>query len=228
MDLPHQVPVMTLPNAILYPQAMLPLYIFEPRYRDMLSDSLDSHRMFTVAMQKPDRLREAPCRIAGLGLIRASVVNADGTSNLILQGMARVELTRTVRTKPYRVHQIRVLESSTEDPAAVDVLAGNLVELVGRRLEQGFKLPSQAVKIQVPSPPDKKAPELMDTLKKGIEYLTNIKDPDQLADMISCTLLTNAADRQEILETVSVENRLQKLIEFLFKEVERNQNDETP
>ncbi len=66
----------------------------------------------------------------------------------------------------------------------------------------------------------------METLKKGIEYLTNIKDPDQLADMISCTLLTNATDRQEILETVSVEDRLQKLIEFLFKEVERNQNDE--
>ena len=226
MDLPPEVPVMTLPNAILYPQAMLPLYIFEPRYRDMLSDALNSHRMFTVAMQKPDRLRESPCRIAGLGLIRASVVNPDGTSNLILQGMARVELTRTVRTKPYRVHRIRVLESNTQDPATVDDLANNLVALVGRRLEQGFNLPSQVVKIQLPSQSKKKAPELMETLKKGIEYLTNIKDPDQLADMISCTLLTNAADRQEILETVSVEIRLQKLIDFLFKEVERNQNNE--
>ena len=39
MKLPHEVPVMTLPNATLFPQALLPLYIFEPRYRQMLEAS---------------------------------------------------------------------------------------------------------------------------------------------------------------------------------------------
>ena len=42
MKLPSEVPVMTLPNATLFPQALLPLYIFEPRYRQMLADSLNS------------------------------------------------------------------------------------------------------------------------------------------------------------------------------------------
>jgi len=98
---------MTLPDAILFPQAMLPLYIFEPRYRRMLSDALGSHRMFSVAMQKPGRVRETPCRVAGLGLIRASVARNDGTSNLVLQGITRVELAETVRSRPYRVHRIR-------------------------------------------------------------------------------------------------------------------------
>src|SRR6266571_1584125 len=92
MKLPREVPVMTLPNAVLFPQALVPLYIFEPRYRQMLADALDSHRMFSVAMQKPDTTREAPCSVAGLGLIRASVLNKDGTSNLIIQGLARVRL----------------------------------------------------------------------------------------------------------------------------------------
>jgi len=59
---------MTLPNVILFPQAMLPLYIFEPRYRQMLSDALASHRMLSVAMQKPGRVRESPSNVAGLGL----------------------------------------------------------------------------------------------------------------------------------------------------------------
>ena len=50
MDLPDEVSIMTLPNAILFPQALLPLYIFEPRYRAMLKDSLENQRMFAVAL----------------------------------------------------------------------------------------------------------------------------------------------------------------------------------
>ena len=83
---------MTLPNATLFPQALLPLYIFEPRYRQMLADALHSNRMFSVAMQKPGSTRETPSPVAGLGLIRVSVGHRDGTSHLILQGLARVEL----------------------------------------------------------------------------------------------------------------------------------------
>jgi len=48
---------MTLPNATLFPQALLPLYIFEPRYRQMLAEALHSSRMFAVAMQKPGNTR---------------------------------------------------------------------------------------------------------------------------------------------------------------------------
>jgi len=106
MDLPNQVPVMTLPAATLFPQALLPLYIFEPRYREMLADTLKHNRMFSVAMQKPGRTRETPCPIAGLGLIRVSVGHNDGTSHLILQGLTRVKLQETVQYKPYRVQRI--------------------------------------------------------------------------------------------------------------------------
>ena len=88
MELPNEVPVMTLPSATLFPQALLPLYIFEPRYRRMLSDMLRAGRMFSVAMQKPGKVRENPCAVAGLGLIRVSVGHDDGTSHLILQGLA--------------------------------------------------------------------------------------------------------------------------------------------
>src|SRR6187401_1803753 len=101
MQLPDEVPVMTLPSATLFPQALLPLYIFEPRYRRMLSDALNTNRMFSVAMQKPGRTRETPCPIAGLGLIRVSVGHNDGTSHLILQGLTRVQLKETVQYKPY-------------------------------------------------------------------------------------------------------------------------------
>ena len=97
MKLPSEVAVMTLPEATLFPQALLPLYIFEPRYRQMLADALHSNRMFSVAMQRPGSTREAPSPVAGLGLIRVSVGHRDGTSHLILQGIARVELEQAVR-----------------------------------------------------------------------------------------------------------------------------------
>src|SRR2546421_8534262 len=100
MKLPRETPVMTLPNATLFPQALLPLYIFEPRYRKMLADALHSDRMFAVAMQKPGSSRETPSPVAGLGVIRVSVRHKDDTSHLILQGIARVELEQAVRYRP--------------------------------------------------------------------------------------------------------------------------------
>src|SRR5947199_7063414 len=103
MKIPQEVPVMTLPNATLFPQALLPLYIFEPRYRHMLADALHSNRMFSVAMQKPGTERELPSPVAGLGLIRVSVAHRDGTSHLILQGLAAAVLAQHVRDRPYSV-----------------------------------------------------------------------------------------------------------------------------
>src|SRR5215813_9968249 len=122
MKIPPEVPVMTLPNATLFPQAFLPLYIFEPRYRQMLSDALHSNRMFAVAMQKPGHTRETPLPVAGLGLIRVSVGHRDGTSHLILQGLTRVGLEEAVKYKPYRVHRIRSLQTPPCDSVAADAL----------------------------------------------------------------------------------------------------------
>ena len=226
MQLPREVPVMTLPNVILFPQAMLPLYIFEPRYRQMLGDALGSHRMFSVAMQKPGRVRESPSNIAGLGLIRASVVNKNGTSNLILQGITRVELTGTVRYKPYRVHRIRALESTATDSVAVDALTVKVLELVSERLEQGFELPIHVLKklgqleeIDAENlPPDF-------ALKQGIEILAKLNNPEQIADLVSGTLLSSPLERQFLLETVDLETRLKHLIHFLMAEIRRQGKD---
>lgn len=222
MDMPHEVPVMTLPNAILFPQAMLPLYIFEPRYRKMLADTLNSHRMFCVAMQKPGSQRESPSSVAGIGLIRASVENKDGTSNLILQGMARVQLAKAVKYRPYRVHHVQVLEPATIDSAQVSQLTTQVLDLVGERLKRGFQLPIHLVK----NVADLKIPGLEESissraLKEAVQQLASLNDPEQLVDLVSCALLPGPLERQAILETVEVETRLQRLISFLTVELSR-------
>src|SRR5437868_14616107 len=94
--LPKQVPVMPLPGALLFPHALLPLYIFEPRYRQMLKHALGHHRMFCVALLKPhcaDWHSPADCfQAAGVGLIRACIPRSDGTLKRILQGRERVRV----------------------------------------------------------------------------------------------------------------------------------------
>src|SRR5437764_12509496 len=170
MKIPREVPVMTLPNATLFPQALLPLYIFEPRYRQMLADTLRSERMFSVAMQKPGRTRESPCQVAGLGLIRVSVDHQDGTSHLILQGITRVELRQTLQYKPYRVQCIRPLQAAPNDSVMIDALLAKVHELVQQRLEHApFPLPFPVVKKSAKAkPPATSTPNL--TAKEILRY----------------------------------------------------------
>src|SRR6202051_921951 len=141
MKIPREIPVMTLPNATLFPHALLPLYIFEPRYRQMLADALHSNRMFSVAMQKPGSTRETPSPIAGLGLIRVSVGHSDGTSHLILQGIARVQLCETVRYKPYRIQRIQPLASPPCKEIVIDALLAKVRELLEERVDLGINFP---------------------------------------------------------------------------------------
>ena len=225
MQLPNEVPVMTLPSATLFPQALLPLYIFEPRYRRMLADMLGSQRMFSVAMQKPGRVREAPCAVAGLGLIRVSVGHEDGTSHLILQGLARVEIVGTVRTKPYRVASIRPLRAATTDNVVIDALIAKVHELVEERIRIGpFPFPFSALKN--PSAGAKKsAAEPKISPKEILDYLESLPDADQVADLVTCALIPGAVERQTILETVDLEQRLKHLIHFLMLEIRRSRKD---
>jgi ATP-dependent Lon protease len=211
MKIPREVPVMTLPNATLFPQALLPLYIFEPRYRQMLFDALHSNRMFSVAMQKPGASRETPSPVAGLGLIRVSVGHRDGTSHLILQGIARVELEEAVRYRPYRIQRIRPLQSPPCDNVKVDALVAKLRELLEERIELGLPFPSGQGESS-PTPPSLPPKEIL-------HYLDSINDPEQAADLVSCAVLPGAVERQTILETVDVEARLRRLIYFLLAEI---------
>ena len=206
---------MTLPNVTLFPQALLPLYIFEPRYRQMLTDTLKTNRMFAVAMRKPGSARETPLPVAGLGLIRVALDHSDGTCHLILQGLARVALEGPARYKPYRVHRIRVLPTPPCDSVAADALLARVRELVTERYDLGLPFPFAAG-----AKPDNwgnlPAPV---SAKEVVGYLNSIHNPDQAADLVSCTVLPNAVERQAILEAVDVETRLRRLIQFLMREI---------
>ena len=220
MEIPNEAPVMTLPGVALFPQTPLPLHIFEPRYRRMLGAVLRSHRMFVVAMQKPGCASETPAAVAGLGFVRVCVTHPDGTSHLVLQGHARVELTGMVRQEPFPVSRIRRLRAPACDSVTIDALMAKVRDLVTERIQLGFSTSSAgarklAAKI-------KQAQALL-TVPEIIGCLEKLNNPDQVADLVSSALLTRAAQKQIILETVEVEPRLKHLIHFLMGEISQRQ-----
>jgi Lon protease-like protein len=223
MKLPSETPVMILPDATLFPQALLPLYIFEPRYRRMLADALNSNRLFAVAMQKPGYSRETPSPVAGLGLIRVSVQHKDDTSHLILQGIARVELEQAVRYRPYRVQRIRPLETPPCDNAAVDALMAKVRELLQERSRLDLPFPAPVASSEA----QKEAVAPSFSSQEILGYLDSLTDPEQTVDLVSCAVLPGGVERQTILETIDVENRLRRLIQFLLAEIHKKRKGGT-
>ena len=110
-SIPQSIPVMTLRGVVLLPSAMMPLRIFEPRYRQMLDDVLSGDRMFAIVREKEDvspeeAELELPYEIATVGLVRISKKHDDGTSFVLLQGLHRVRIKSISQEDPYRIIDI--------------------------------------------------------------------------------------------------------------------------
>jgi Lon protease-like protein len=203
ITLPDEVPVMTLPNVAFFPQALLPLHIFETRYRQMLKDVLATDRLFAVAgvdprlSATPDHT-EAPHRIASVGIVRACQKNDNGTSNLLLQGLARVEVVDIVSDEPYRRIHIRALSSA---PGASSDENQRLRSELARLLSLKLRLSA--------SGPD----EMTDFLK-------TVDDPETFVDIAAFSLCENPAIKQKLLETLDVHRRLQLFARQLKAEID--------
>jgi ATP-dependent Lon protease len=204
ITLPAEVPVMTLPDTAFFPQALMPLHIFEPRYRAMLRDVLASNRLFAVAgldagaMNDPDRF-EPPHRIASVGIIRACQENANGTSNLLLQGICRVEIVSILQDEPYRRIGIRALASEAGASAEENQA---LRHEVARLL--GLKLKLEA-----------------DGSKEMTSFLKTVEDPEAFVDIAAFSLCPDARLKQKLLETLDVHRRLELFGRRLRRDIEQ-------
>jgi Lon protease-like protein len=195
LNLPREAPVMVLPNAVLVPNAPLPLRIFEPQYRAMLRWCLERDRLFCVALQKPGAQGSATADffpVGGIGLVRACVVAEDGTSDLILQGMARVKFGNLLQAEPFRIVEIREFQSDCPNLVEAEALGTKVVEICGRLHEQRQDLPASLV-----------------------EKLRHVTDPGLLADIVTQTFVREPMQQQRLLEEVSVSERLRLLIRNL-------------
>ena len=190
---------MPLPGALLFPNALLPLYIFEARYRAMLKHALTHHRMFSVALVRPTRPQWKTSadffHVSTAGLVRACVERADGTSHLILQGLHRIRFTKFVQEEPFPIARIEPLSSENSSSLQTAALGAKVLELYDRFKRSGRQLPA-----------------------KVDHYLSGLSDPEMLADLMAFTFISDPLRRQEVLEELSINQRLRLVIQYLREE----------
>jgi len=203
LHVPDTIPVMTLPETVFFPQALLPLHIFEPRYRQMLRDVLARDRLFAVARLDPVQAElpgalEPANPIACVGIIRACQKADSDTSNLLLQGICRVEIRKIVREHPYRLVAVRPLTTTA---------GASHAQLEVERLEV-MRLLSLRRRLGTPSP-------------KGMtQFLESIEDVDTFADIAAFNLCDSGAFKQKLLEELDTCRRLQRFAAQLKAEIE--------
>jgi len=193
---------MTLPEVVLFPQATLPLFIFEPRYRKMLAHILERDRLMLIATQDQERARggdefEPFHSSATLGLVQTSQKNEDGTSSILVQGLIRVNVVTTCQEEPFRIFGISPMES---EPGAstldLERKSDHLLALVRRRSELGGQIS-----------------------REMLRFFERIDEPEILADLVSHTLVDETARKLDLLGMNDVSQRVETLIQVLQDQI---------
>lgn len=188
------LPLFPLPEVILLPGVLLPLHVFEPRYRKMVRDVLESHRHIVVvqivdgALAGEGQVPIAP--VAGVGAIIDSTELPNGRFNIVLRGRARVELEELPFVPPYRRASCRVLPSIEDGlvPHAMPALLAAVSSFVAtvQRRDPSFEF----------------------RIPRGVS-------DEVLMNHCAQQLLIEGRDRQKILETARLSERAELLTEFI-------------
>ncbi|WP_028967322.1 LON peptidase substrate-binding domain-containing protein [Sphingomonas phyllosphaerae] len=130
--------IFPLPGALLFPQLHLPLHIFEPRYRAMVSDAMARDRRIAMIQPRPDSEDADTPDLFDVGCVgRIAEVEAldDGRYNLILQGLSLFRVRRElVVTTPFRQVEAELLPVSEDDTLSLGARAS--LEMESRRFAE--------------------------------------------------------------------------------------------
>ena len=196
LQLPDKLGVILLPDCTLFPHGALPLHIFEPRYRQMLREAVESDCLFCVGSLTSTEIPDLATCTAEMGtacLIRASREQSDGRSNLLLNGLCRVRFTEWLPGKPYPFARIATIPSKPLEKGPSSDEARRLREAV------------EAILLGFPD----------DLLTKVQQLLDRTSDPGMMSDAISQQFVQDTNLRQSLLEELSIPKRIDLLIEHL-------------
>lgn len=215
MTLPDVAPVILLPQCNVFPSGLLPLFIFEARYRAMLAEALRSDRILCVGTLLPEpvppEFQAAACKDGNLpasgdgggliipcgeenerihpfttaALIRACVGHPDGTSHIVLQGIQRVRFVAWEQYLPFRVARIAPVATLDSAPELSSACAVRLLQRVLRLLRNN--------------------PVIGPQVAARLEGLT---DPAHLADFIASHFISCAIKRHPLLAMPDINARL--------------------
>jgi len=188
-------PLFPLPNVVHFPHLLLPLHIFEPRYRQMTADALASDRLIALVMlqhdwEKDGTGRPGICAVGCLGSVVADQRLEDGRYNLLLRGQCRIRILREILdSKLYRSAEVELLQD-IEVPKHQQTALGR--QLVGA-LSAWFPK-NQAIHVQ-----------LKKVLQSGLPLGARV-------DILTFALPLSAEVKQRQLEELNVLRRVECLL----------------
>ncbi|HEY4244046.1 MAG TPA: LON peptidase substrate-binding domain-containing protein [Kofleriaceae bacterium] len=189
------LPIFPLPNCVLLPGGLLPLHVFEPRYRDLTRDVLAGHHLMGVARLRPGFEttyygRPPVFERLGIGRIICSEELPDGRFALLLRGVARAEIARELSLAlPYRTVEARSLPDDTVDGRSL--------------LEHHHRLVSLC---------DKLADVLVTGGAQLRELVRGAPSAGACADAVAAALIMDADERQLLVESPCPLLRLQRTL----------------
>jgi uncharacterized protein len=185
----RRIPLFPLPEVVLLPGTLLPLHIFEPRYRAMVSDALSGDRTIGMAMIKPGwetggRTPEIH-PVGGAGQIVEAEELSDGRYNIVLAGEFRYRVVAESPPAPYRVAEVEEIASipfrDASEAMRISTEAASLFRAIASAME---------------APPLPEEP----------------LGPERLASELAVRLRYDASELQALLETDSIPARFEALL----------------
>jgi uncharacterized protein len=198
------VPIFPLPEVTFFPHTLLPLHVFEARYRLLVIDALERDRRLAVVKLQPGfeagyAGKPAVHPVAGLGEIVSCERLANGRYNILLRGECRVRLEHELPSDTlYRLLRARRLADTEPTGDVAPALAR--IRAACRSLLSALARPA----------------DLLDTA------LADGQAPGVVADRVAAAVLPDADQRQALLETLDVEARVGRVadaLEALVKEL---------
>lgn len=194
----EHIALFPLPNAVFFPNTMLPLHIFEPRYREMTQEAIEDEIPIAIMRLTEPRSVNAlglPAfhEVGGAGFVLHHQRLPDGRYNILLEGVSRVRVLEEIDSdRPYRVGRAELVPESYAHPEQVQALLATLRGCVVGLQNQYSRL--------------------SETLAKT---MNNVQDPSALADTIASLIVSDPDSRQALLADPVVDNRLDTIISRL-------------
>jgi ATP-dependent Lon protease len=199
--IPNRLPILPLRGTVLFPELILPIMVGRKKSVKLIDEAMEGDRIIGVVTQHSSDVEDPePNELYDIGvaahLVRM-VREMDGTQRVIVQGLERIKISRYIQEDPYFVAEVKVLPEEEAKGVEIDALVMNLKNLFQRAVELALHLTVE--------------------LKNMV---LNIKDAGILADIIASNLNINPSEKQEVLETENVKDRLTKVHLLLAREVQ--------
>lgn len=188
-------------NVVIFPNTIQPLTVGREKSVNSIEDALKKDRFIVVATQKSEQVDDPnPEDIYDIGVgaeILQVIKLPDSTLRVMIEGLQRVRILNYIRSQGKFEVEIEVYSPTSEPTPFINALSREVIDLFEKYYQLNKRL----------------SPE-------NYIDLINIKDPNRLSDLVSSSIILSIEEKQEILATFSIEERLKKLIEVLKREID--------